>query len=71
MRHSGVGALPLLPVPTASDAPFVPPLEQQLMLDTNRSIRVLYEKLKQRQDSAAVVADLLGAPDSAMANVRP
>jgi hypothetical protein len=67
MRHSGVGALPLLP--TASDVAFVSPSpsEQQLMIDANQSIQALYEKLKRSQDSAAVVANLLGAPEHASA----
>ena len=67
MRHSGVGALPLLPMPTSPDVPFVPPSEEQLMIDTNRSIQALYEKLKRSQESAAVVANLLGAPDHPLA----
>jgi hypothetical protein len=42
------------------------------MVDTNRSIQALYEKLKRSQDSAAVVANLLGAPDHAPArSARP
>ncbi|KAF8218982.1 hypothetical protein L208DRAFT_1377811 [Tricholoma matsutake] len=65
MRQSGVGALPLLPVPSATDISLAPPSEQQLMFDTNRSIQALYDKLKRSQDSAAVVANLLSAPDYA------
>jgi hypothetical protein len=72
MRHSGVGALPFLPVSPAQDVPFVPPSEQQLIVDTNRSIQALYEKLKRSQESAAVVANLLGAPDHSSArSTRP
>lgn len=41
MRQSGVGALPLLPVPSATDISLAPPSEQQLMFDTNRSIQAL------------------------------
>jgi hypothetical protein len=67
MRHSGVGALPLLPMPTSLDVPFVPPTEQQLMIDTNQSIQTLYEKLKRSQESAAVVANLLTTADQSSA----
>lgn len=68
MRHSGVGALPLLPMPTSEspNAPVVLPSEEQLIIDTNRSIQALYDKLKRSQESAAVVANLLGAPDHAL-----
>lgn len=59
MWQTGVGALPVLPLAVA------PPMETQLMEDTNRSIQVLYEKLKRSQESAAVVANLLGAPEIA------
>jgi hypothetical protein len=65
MRHSGVGALPLLPLPASPDVPFALPSEQQLMIETNQAIQALYEKLKRSQDSAAVVANLLGAPEQA------
>ncbi|RDB27287.1 hypothetical protein Hypma_004370 [Hypsizygus marmoreus] len=60
--QTGVGALPLLPL-GGPDTPVVPPTEQQMMADANRSIQALYEALKRSQDSAAVVANLLGAPD--------
>ena len=70
MRHSGVGALPLLPMPTSPDAPFVSPTEQQLMIDTNQSIQTLYEKLKRGQEASDVVANLLVAADHSR-NARP
>lgn len=62
LRSSGVGALPLLPM-TGPEAPTIAPTEQQMIVDTNRSIQALYDRLKRSQDSAAVVANLLGAPD--------
>ncbi|KAF9457364.1 hypothetical protein BDZ94DRAFT_1144569, partial [Collybia nuda] len=62
LRNSGVGALPLLPT-TGPGAPVIAPTEQQLLIETNQSIQTLYERLNRRQDSAAVVANLLGAPD--------
>jgi len=55
LRHSGIGALPL-PPPNATSIPN----EQQLLSEASRSVQVLYETLKRSQDSAAVVANLLG-----------
>jgi hypothetical protein len=55
LRHSGIGALPLL-APNSKSIPN----EQQLLSDASRSVQVLYETLKRSQDSAAVVANLLG-----------
>ncbi|KAK0199518.1 hypothetical protein DFS33DRAFT_1491472 [Desarmillaria ectypa] len=63
MRHTGVGALPLLPFPPQSGAPQVVPTEQEMMVDVSKSVQVLYERLKRSQESAAVVANLLGASD--------
>jgi hypothetical protein len=65
MWQTGVGALPLLPLTTEPGSTAVPPTEAQLMEDADRSIKLLYEQVKRRQDSAAVVANLLGAPDHA------
>ncbi|KAG6846985.1 hypothetical protein H0H93_010743 [Arthromyces matolae] len=62
MLQSGVGALPVLPRPSAGqDMP--PPTEQQLLTEVNHSIRYVFEQVKRNQDSAAVVANLLSAPD--------
>lgn len=55
LRHTGIGALPL-PPPNATGIPN----EQQLLAEASRSVQVLYETLKRSQDSAAVVANLLG-----------
>ncbi|KAG6890523.1 hypothetical protein C0995_007723 [Termitomyces sp. Mi166 len=62
MLQSGVGALPLLPIPTSGET-LSPPTEQQLLTEVNNSIRFVFEQMKRSQDSAAVVANLLGAPD--------
>ncbi|KAG6888785.1 hypothetical protein C0992_007515 [Termitomyces sp. T32_za158] len=62
MLQSGVGALPLLPIP-APDEGMPRPTEQQLLTEVNTSIRLVFEQMKRSQDSAAVVANLLGAPD--------
>ncbi|KAG6906509.1 hypothetical protein DXG01_013563 [Tephrocybe rancida] len=64
MLQSGVGALPVLPMPGPSDA-ISPPTEQQLLAEVNNSIRFVFEQVKRSQDSAAVVANLLGAPGRA------
>jgi hypothetical protein len=60
MRHTGVGALPLLP----SAAPGTPPPfnEDQLLEECSKGVQALYEKLKTSQDSAKIVSDLLGPP---------
>lgn len=59
MRQTGVGALPLLPAGSTAA-----PSEQQMIHDTGRAVQALYEKLKRSQESAAVVANLLGAPEA-------
>ncbi|KAJ6566140.1 hypothetical protein B0H19DRAFT_940509 [Mycena capillaripes] len=59
MRQTGVGGLPLLPVPDGNHPPSALPTEDQLILQTTRAIQVLYDQLKRGQDSAAVVANLL------------
>ncbi|KAK0448458.1 uncharacterized protein EV420DRAFT_1338840 [Desarmillaria tabescens] len=64
MRHTGVGALPLLPFPQQSAVPQVAPTEQEMMIDVSKSVQVLYERLKRSQESAAVVANLLGTSDA-------
>ncbi|KAJ6540825.1 hypothetical protein DFH09DRAFT_1175390, partial [Mycena vulgaris] len=60
MRHSGVGGLPLLPLPGRKRTPPLP-TEEQLITQTTRGVQVLYDQLKRGQDSAAVVANLLSA----------
>jgi hypothetical protein len=64
MRQTGVGALPLLPMPSDPSQPApVIPTEEMMLTDTSRSVQVLYDRLKRTQESATVVANLLSAPD--------
>ncbi|KAJ7655970.1 hypothetical protein DFH06DRAFT_992101 [Mycena polygramma] len=58
MRQTGVGGLPLLPVPDGNHHPVLPG-EEQMIAQTTRAVQVLYDQLKRGQDSAAVVANLL------------
>ncbi|KAJ7669589.1 hypothetical protein B0H17DRAFT_949242 [Mycena rosella] len=62
MRQSGVGGLPLLPVPDGN-APTALPTEEQMIAKTTHAVQVLYDQLKRGQDSAAVVANLLNSAD--------
>ncbi|KAH6869356.1 hypothetical protein BKA70DRAFT_1131896 [Coprinopsis sp. MPI-PUGE-AT-0042] len=61
--QSGVGALPLIaqstPPPTSAK-PTVPPSEPELLQIGTKQVQVLYEQLKAKQESAGVVANLLG-----------
>lgn len=59
MRQSGVGALPLLE-PDANGQTEVPS-EAQLMEKAGKGVQYNFEKLKRAQESAAVVASLLGS----------
>ncbi|KAF6758980.1 hypothetical protein DFP72DRAFT_807143 [Ephemerocybe angulata] len=73
LRSSGVGALPLLPTPPVSGAtptatagsanagPAQPvvPTEAQLLAEANTMVKVLYDTLGKKQESASVVANLL------------
>ena len=61
LRSTGVGALPVLPPTGTQGEQTTPPTEAQLLADANKSIQMLYESLKRKQESAAVVANLLGA----------
>ena len=61
LRSTGVGALPVLPSTGTQGGPMTPPTEAQLLVDANKSIQMLYESLQRKQESAAVVANLLGA----------
>jgi len=61
LRQSGVGAYPL-PAPDARNAS--PPTEQELITDTTRGVQRLYEEFKRMQESSAVVANLLAAPEN-------
>jgi len=59
MRHTGVGALPILPQPNSEGTPV--PTEQQLLTDTTRSLQALYDKVQRSSDSATAVANLLSS----------
>ena len=60
MRNTGVGALPLLPLQPNSENEATPvPTEQQLLTDTTRSLKALYDKVQRSYDSASAVANLL------------
>lgn len=61
LRQSGVGAYPL---PMADARNTSPPTEQELIADTTRGVQQLYEELKRMQESSAVVANLLAAPEN-------
>ncbi|KIM75307.1 hypothetical protein PILCRDRAFT_13720 [Piloderma croceum F 1598] len=66
MRQTGVGGLPLLPMPSHSTPPEpapVIPTEEMMLTDTSRSVQVLYDRMKKSQESAAVVANLLSTPE--------
>jgi len=64
MQQTGVGALPLLNLPSDSSQPAsVIPTEEMMLVDSARSVQTLYDKLKRSQESATVVANLLSAAD--------
>lgn len=58
MRQTGVGALPLQ-APDLSN----PPTEDQLIVETTKSVQVLYDRYKRMQESAGVVASLLNVTE--------
>ncbi|PCH37124.1 hypothetical protein WOLCODRAFT_109612 [Wolfiporia cocos MD-104 SS10] len=60
LRQTGVGALSLNPPDLAN-----PPQEELLINDATRAIQALYERYKQVQESAGVVASLLNVTDQA------
>lgn len=73
LRSTGIGALPLLPPPSTSSTSESPndtgrqgppstipvPSEAQLLGTANHTVKTLYDTLKKKQESAAVVANLL------------
>ncbi|KAJ7189110.1 hypothetical protein C8R46DRAFT_878034 [Mycena filopes] len=71
MRQTGVGGLPLLPVPDENHPAPVLPSEEQLIVQTTRAVQLLYDQLKRGQDSAAVVANLLNSTDRGTVHHRP
>ncbi|KAJ3562756.1 hypothetical protein NP233_g9379 [Leucocoprinus birnbaumii] len=58
MQKSGIGALPLLEADGTGNTEI--PTEVQLLEKATQGIQINFEKLKRAQDSAAVVANLLG-----------
>lgn len=70
MRSTGVGALPLLPTPADPAKTPVMPTEEMMLADTERSVQNLFERMKKTQESAAVVASLLGAEHGASRTTR-
>ncbi|ESK97159.1 hypothetical protein Moror_6380 [Moniliophthora roreri MCA 2997] len=60
MRHSGVGALPLLASPPSVSGPTNDSSLNQMQAQASHAIQVLYDRLKKLQDTAGVVANLLG-----------
>ena len=65
LRSTGVGALPVLPDVGPPGTTIPPPTEIQLLADANVTVNTLYDTLKRKQESAAVVANLLGADQRA------
>ncbi|KAH9923823.1 uncharacterized protein B0H18DRAFT_1013530 [Fomitopsis serialis] len=62
LRHSGVGALPLRPRdPLHVQQPEVE--EEQLIAEMTVAVQALFEKRKRLEESAGVVASLLGATE--------
>jgi hypothetical protein len=59
MRQTGIGGLPLLPVPDDGHPPPALPTEDEMIAQATRAVQVSYDQLKRGQDSAAVVANLL------------
>jgi hypothetical protein len=63
--QSGVGALPVLPLPEPAVGTSIPampniPKEKELLASTMKSLQTLYDKVQKSQDSAAVVGNLVG-----------
>ncbi|KZP22118.1 hypothetical protein FIBSPDRAFT_492388 [Athelia psychrophila] len=65
LRQTGLGALPVVPVPSSmsAEAPPIVPTEEMMLSDATRSVQVLYDRMQKSQGSAAVVANLLSAPE--------
>ncbi|KAJ7192947.1 hypothetical protein B0H12DRAFT_1246076 [Mycena haematopus] len=60
MRQTGVGGLPLLPVPDGSHPPPALPTEEQMIAQAARAVQLSYDQFRRGQDSAAVAANLRG-----------
>ena len=65
MRHTGVGALPLLPLPNGTEPlPASAPTEQQMMEDATHAVQAQYEQLKRIQEAATIAANVISLQDS-------
>ncbi|KAH7906288.1 hypothetical protein BJ138DRAFT_1162981 [Hygrophoropsis aurantiaca] len=80
LRITGVGALPAFDYeppttdpskPPSSSSTSALPTEDELVADAGRNVQARYEKLKRSQESTAVVANLLNAPDGGSGPNRP
>ncbi|TFK27422.1 hypothetical protein FA15DRAFT_666501 [Coprinopsis marcescibilis] len=63
LRKTGVGALPLIPAPMQAGVPRVAQSEDELLVGAEQAVKELYATLQRKQESAAVVSSLLGAPE--------
>ena len=63
LTSTGVGALPMLTIPVDGSPPTLP-TEAALLEETTKAVTAMYARQKQIQENNAVVASLLGAPDS-------
>jgi hypothetical protein len=63
LRATGVGGLPLLPIPSDPNEVVMCPSEDELMNVTERSVQMLYNKLRGKQELAETVVNLLTAQD--------
>ena len=71
MRQSGIGALPLIPLPTESGHPVTPAItEETILADITRNVGVLYKRMKSSQDSAAIVVSLMGVAEGSGAKTQ-
>lgn len=59
---TGVGALPMPSFPADGSAPTIP-TETVLLEETTKAVTAMYARQKQIQESNAVVASLLSAPE--------
>ena len=58
-NHTGVGALPILPLQPNSSVATPVLTEQQPLTDTTQSLQALYDEVQRSYDSASAIANLL------------
>jgi len=65
LRQTGIGALPIILLPTATnpEVQAIVPTEEMMLADATRSVQILYDRTQKSQDSAGVVANLLNTSD--------